>query len=158
VGHSAALHQLLQSTLGMLHAFPEAPRPGLRPPGLRHSVPAIADGYLQINELAIFGGCIGVVAWIPTILALLLPLLRYGLRPTWNRRGIWLRDFAAEEPGEADGISTDLIPIKKRTWSAPAIVLILSSTVGLAISILAALDPGAGPLFSTPVIPHVSIP
>lgn len=116
----------------------------------------LADGYLQINELAIFGECVGAVAWIPTILALLFPILRYGLRPAWNRRGIWLRGFAAEEPGEAEGISTDLIPIKKRTWSAPAILLILSSTVGLVISILAALNPGAGPLFSTPLIPHVS--
>ncbi|KAH8778648.1 multidrug resistance-associated protein 6 [Diaporthe sp. PMI_573] len=109
---------------------------------------------LWINELAVFGECVGAVAWIPTILALLFPLLRYGLRPAWNRRGVWLRDFAAEEPGEAEGISTDLIPIKKRTWSVPVIVLILSSTIGLVISILAALNPGAGPLFSTPLIPH----
>lgn len=117
-----------------------------------------ADGYLQINELAIFGECVGAVAWIPTILALLFPILRYGLRPAWSRRSIWLRDFAAEEPGEAEAVSTDLNLVKRRTWSLPTVVLILSSTTGLVISILAALNPAAGPLFSTPLIPHVSTP
>ncbi|KAL1861651.1 hypothetical protein Daus18300_008767 [Diaporthe australafricana] len=110
---------------------------------------------LWINELAIFGECVGAIAWIPTIFTLLLLLLRHGLRPAWHRRSIWLRDFAAEEPGEAEGISTDLIPIKKRTWSLPTLVLVLSSTTGLVVSILAALSPAAGPLFLTPLIPHV---
>ncbi|KAI7788571.1 hypothetical protein LA080_008461 [Diaporthe eres] len=109
---------------------------------------------LWINELAIFGECVGAVAWIPTILALLFPILRYGLRPAWNRRPIWLRDFAAEEPGEAEGISSDLVSPKRPTWSLPTVVLILNSTVGLVISILAALNPAAGPLFSTPLVPH----
>lgn len=116
----------------------------------------LADGHLQINELAIFGECVGAVAWIPTIFALLLLLLRYGLRPAWQRRSIWLRDFAAEEPGEAEGISTELSPIKQRTWSLPKVVLVLSSATGLVISILAALSPAAGPLFLTPLIPQVS--
>lgn len=126
------------------------------PSGVETSARPLADGYLQKNELAIFGECVGAIAWIPTILALLFPILRYGLRPAWNRRGVWLRDFAAEEPGEAEGISTDLIPIKKRSWGVSAVTLILSSTMGLVISILAVLSPDAGPLFSTPLMPHVS--
>lgn len=151
---------MLQSTLGMyLYLFPAELRPGLPVlPGPRQRADPHADGYLQINELAIFGECVGAVAWIPTILALLFPILRYGLRPSWNRRPIWLRDFAAEEPGEAEGVSADLILSKKRTRSLPIVVLILNSSVGVVISILAALNPAAGPLFSTSFVPHVSTP
>lgn len=138
--------------------FPEKLRPDH--PSLRvETAPRpLADGYLQINEFAIFGECVGAIAWIPTVFALLLLISRYGLRPAWHRRPIWLRDFAAEEPGEAEGISTDLIPIKKRAWGLSTVVLVLGSTIGFVISILAALHPAAGPLFLTPLIPHVNIP
>lgn len=156
VGHSAALFQLLQSTLGAYIRSRQSSGPACASPRVETTPRPHADGYLQINELAIFGECVGAVAWIPTILALLFPILRYGLRPAWNRRSIWLRDFAAEEPGEAEAVSTDLTPVKRRTWSLPTVVLILSSTTGLVVSILAALNPATGPLFSTPLIPHVS--
>ena len=158
MGYSAALFQVPQSTLGMYIRCRQSSDLRCASSRVETTPRPLADGYLQINELAIFGESVGAIAWIPTIVALLLPILRYGLRPAWSRRPIWLRDFAAEGPEEAEGSSTDLIPIKRRTWDLPTAVLILSSATGLAISILAALNPAAGPLFSTPLIPHVSTP
>lgn len=130
----------------------------LQPSGVRQCLKSrtpLVDGHLQINELAIFGDCVGVIAWIPTALSVLLLITRYGLHPVWRRRPVWLRNFAAEEPGEADGLSADL-PAKSRTWSLSTIILTFTSAVGLVISILASLNPTAGPLFLTPLIPHVS--
>lgn len=156
MGHSAALFQLLQSTLGMYIRSWQSSGLACAFSRVETTPRPHAYGCLQINEIAIFGECVGAVAWIPTILALLFPILRYGLRSPWGRRSIWLRDFAAEEPGEAEAISTDLTPTKRRTWGLPTVVLILSSATGLVVSILAALHPAAGPLFSTPLVPHVS--
>jgi hypothetical protein len=117
----------------------------------------LVNGHLQINELAIFGDCVGVIAWIPTAVSILVVILRYGLHPLWRRRPVWLRNFAAEEPDEAEGLATEIVTFKPRIWGPFTIVLALNSAAGLAISILASLNPTAGPLFLTPLIPHVSI-
>ncbi|CAK7568673.1 MAG: hypothetical protein SEPTF4163_006672, partial [Sporothrix epigloea] len=51
-----------------------------------------------IPETATFGnGCPGIVAYLPAWLALLVLVGRYGLRPLWRRRPLWLRGFATEE-------------------------------------------------------------
>lgn len=117
----------------------------------------LVNGHLQINELAIFGDCVGVVAWIPAALSILVLILRYGLQPLWRRRPVWLRNFAVEEPDEAEGLSPEIATLKPRIWALSTILLALNSTTGLVISILASLNPIAGPLFLTPLIPHVSV-
>ncbi|PSR80832.1 hypothetical protein BD289DRAFT_53056 [Coniella lustricola] len=109
-----------------------------------------------ISELAIFGECAAVVAWIPAIVALLSFVLGYGLRPLWRRRPIWLRTFAAEGVEESDGLaSAELAGPAPKSWSMPIILLLLNSVLGLVFCILASLRRETGPLFLTPLIPHV---
>lgn len=117
----------------------------------------LANGNWQISELAIFGECVGVVAWIPAVVALLLFSLGYALRPLWRRRPIWLRTFAAEGAEESDGLTSAGLgsPIPK-SWNTATILLFLNSLLGLVLCILASLKRETGPLFLTPLIPHVS--
>lgn len=112
---------------------------------------------MQISELAIFGQCVGAIAWFPTFISLLVLLLHYGLGPIWRRRPVWLRNFAAEEPGEvAEAVFAELTPGPGRgEWALPTVVLLINMAVGLVVSILASLDPGMGPLFLMPLIPEV---
>ncbi|EFX00086.1 ABC bile acid transporter [Grosmannia clavigera kw1407] len=61
-----------------------------------------------VPETAAFSdGCPGLVAYIPALVAIVVVLGRYSLRPLWRRRPIWLRDFATEkdELGPATGWS-----------------------------------------------------
>ncbi|CAK7268329.1 hypothetical protein SEPCBS119000_003006 [Sporothrix epigloea] len=58
----------------------------------------MAADHLNIPESATFGdGCPGVVAYPPVWLALIVFFGRYGLRPLWRRRPVWLCGFATEE-------------------------------------------------------------
>lgn len=115
------------------------------------------DEPLQIADQAIFGDCIGAIAWVPTVVSLLVLALRYGLRPIWRRRPIWLRNFAAEDLQEPLDDSAELLdPAKQKKWTLSVIVLLTTSAIGLAISLLAGLSINTGPLFLTPFIAHVS--
>ncbi|KAF3766151.1 P-loop containing nucleoside triphosphate hydrolase protein [Cryphonectria parasitica EP155] len=109
---------------------------------------------LWISELAIFGECIGAIAWIPSALSLLLLISGYGLQPIWRRRPIWLRNFAAESPEEAEMSSVELGLPMRRNWSRSVLFLLVNSAVGLVLSLVASLNPDIGPLFLTPLIPH----
>lgn len=120
-----------------------------------------ADPLVQISELAIFGECVAIIAWLPTAISITTVVLRYALRSLWRRRPIWLRNFAAEDfdfphnghdhaSGEVAG------PTKKKTWARSTLVLLTNSLIGLIVSILAAFHPQAGPLFLTPCVTHVS--
>lgn len=111
----------------------------------------------QISELAIFGQCVGAVLWIPIVVSVLVLVSRYGLAPLWRRRPIWLRDFAAEEPGEAEFTPVEHTTLlKPKAWGYSTLALFAISAIGLIISILASLKPKIGPLFLLPLIPHVS--
>lgn len=126
-----------------------------RPPSFFH-VPT-TDGYLQIADQAIFGDCIGAIAWIPTAVSLLVLVLRHGLHPLWRRRPIWLRDFAAEDLQNPEDASAEAVGrAKQRSWTLPTTVLLINSAIGLAVSLLAGLNTKAGPLFLTPLVAHVS--
>lgn len=116
-----------------------------------------ADGHLQIPDLAIFGECVGSVAWLPSAVSVLVVFLRYGMRPLWRQRPIWLRDFAAEEPGETDEAPTGVsAPLGRTRFLLPVAALLVNSAIGLVISMLAGLNVSMGPLFLTPLIPCVS--
>lgn len=115
------------------------------------------DKPLQIADQAIFGDCIGAIAWVPTVVSLLVLALRYGLHPVWCRRPIWLRNFAAEDLQDPLDDSAELVnPAKQKTWMLSVIVLLTSSAIGLVMSLLAGLSTNTGPLFLTPFIAHVS--
>lgn len=124
--------------------------------GNTHTLTLVAlTDLLQISELAIFGECIGVVLWAPAALAVLLLLSRYALAPLWRRRPIWLRNFAAEEPSEAEPVPIDHARLPK-AWASSTVALLVTSLVGLVLSALASLQPTTGPLFLLPLVPHVS--
>lgn len=97
--------------------------------------------------------------WIPAVISVLLLILRYGFAPLWQRRPIWLRDFAAEEPSEAEAVSVSAdhtTLLKPKAWGFSTAALAANSVVGLIISVLASLQPTIGPLFLLPLVPHVS--
>lgn len=110
---------------------------------------------LWVPDQAIFGDCIGAIAWIPNVVSLLVLILRYGLHPLWCRRPIWLRDFAAEDLQIPEDASVEPVGrARQRSWTTSIIVLLINSAVGLVISLLASLNTKAGPLFLTPFIAH----
>lgn len=90
------------------------------------------------------------------MISLIFLILSYGLQPLWRSRPVWLRNFAAEEPGEAEDCSAELGIPKPRNWGLPTVVLLTDVLIGLVISILASQNPTVGPLFLTPLIPNVS--
>lgn len=92
----------------------------------------------------------GIVGWIPTWIALVIILFRYGLGPLWRRRPLWLRNFAAEEDVAADEIDFS----KQKSWGASAIGLFVISVLGMAIGVIAVVLE-LGPLFLIPLIPCV---
>lgn len=99
----------------------------------------------------------GVVLWIPAVISILLLISRYALAPLWRRRPIWLRDFAAEEPNEAEAVSVDRATVPKpKTWGFSTVALVVNSAIGLLISIFTSLQPTIGPLCLLPLVPHVS--
>lgn len=90
------------------------------------------------------------------MLSILVFASRYGLAPLWRRRPIWLRNFAAQEPMEAEVVLADYVtPPKPKSWGLSTTVLAANSFIGLITSVLASLKPTIGPIFLVPVVPHV---
>lgn len=125
-----------------------------------HLLMDLGLGQLQISEFAIFGQCVGAIAWVPTAISILLVVLCYGLGPIWQRRPVWLRNFAAEEPGEAaEAVSAEItsgLGPGRRRWPVSTAILLITTAVGLVLGILASLNSGMGPLFLLPLVPEVS--
>jgi len=115
----------------------------------------------QIPSLGTFGPqCLGAVGRIPTFVALLVVVLRYGAAPVWHRRPVWLRNFAAEEAPVSscdEEVGGHGSPRRVRAWTAPALTLLVLSFVTAAIGV-------AGAFFSLtsaqlpwmPIVPSVS--
>lgn len=129
----------------------------VRSPARAVRLPPIANRHLQIPKLAIFGPCVALIAWMPTVVSLATLVSRYPLRPLWRRRPIWLRNFAADHLVPLD--SSSLLEVvgqsMEKSWVPSTVFLMANSAVGLVLSTSAALYPKAGPLFLTPLITHV---
>ncbi|KAJ9143396.1 Multidrug resistance-associated protein 6 [Pleurostoma richardsiae] len=107
---------------------------------------------LWVPELAVFGDrCLGVIAYIPTWFSIALLLLRYGLRPLWRRRPLWLRNFAAEDP--EDDECGDVGAPKHTHWATWSTALLLLAVAGTIISAAGSAVSRAGPLLLIPLIP-----
>ncbi|KAK3940254.1 putative ATP-dependent permease [Diplogelasinospora grovesii] len=110
-----------------------------------------------IPSLGQFGPqCLGIFGNIPLWIALLVFVLRYGLRPVWSRRPFWLRLFAAEEAPTAttdQEIGTYSLG-DDRKWTAWTASLLVLSMINGAFGVAGiAVWQDKALLFMIPVVP-----